>query len=92
MTGEISIKVIIRDGTVESVLCDDTRLPISVEIVDVNKSYPDYQELRDYSDCLYDDNSYKEILPTYANFTGERAFNALLDWKDRLRKNKTNLW
>lgn len=68
MTGEINIKVIIHDGIVDSVLCDDTRLPISVEVVDVNKGYQDYQELRDYSDSLYKDKSFKEILPTYAIF------------------------
>ncbi len=69
MTGEINIKVIIRDGIVDAVLCDDTRLPISVEVVDVNKDYPDYQELRDYADCLYKDKAFKEIAPTFANFT-----------------------
>lgn len=69
MTGEINIKVVIRDGIVDSVLCDDTRLPISVEIVDVNKGFPDYEELREYARSLYKDNSFKEIPMTFANFT-----------------------
>lgn len=69
MIGEIQIKVIIRDGIVEAALCDDTRLPINIEVVDVDKGYDDYKELLDYAESLYCNPKYAEISLTIADFT-----------------------
>lgn len=65
---EVSIKVIIRDGIVESVLCDCVILPTDVEVIDINKDYHDYQELKDYAEKIYADPEFKELLVTFADF------------------------
>ena len=40
------IKIIIRDGIVESVLSDCVQIPAEVEVVDVNRDYADFEQLR----------------------------------------------
>lgn len=73
MIGEINLKVILRDGIVESVLCDDTRVPILTEIVDLDKDYRDYEALRDLADELYRSPKYEELPFTYADRTDEEG-------------------
>ncbi len=75
MIGEIKIKIIIRDGIVEGALCDDTRIPIDMEVVDINRHYPDYQQLCDYADALMHDRKYAEILLRLADFTTDAEQN-----------------
>lgn len=57
----MDIKVIIRDGIVESVLAKDVsdKQP-NIEIVSVDKDYEDYEQLRDYAETLYADPAYQE--------------------------------
>lgn len=62
------IKVIIRDGIVESVLGTDAAKSLDVEIVDINKDYEDCEELKDYADELYADPKYREMEFKIARF------------------------
>ena len=71
MLGIIQIKIIIRDGIVESVLTDDTKIPIEVEVIEVDKDFEDYAELRDYAETLYGDARYAEVHTTFADFKQE---------------------
>ena len=64
------IKVIIRDGIVESVLFRGQET-LNVEIVDVNDAYGDYEKLKSYADELYNDDKYREIPHTMASFCDE---------------------
>ena len=67
LSASSEIKVIIRDGIVESVLFNGKDAP-NVEIVDVNDAYGDYKELKSYADELYHDAKYREIPHTVASF------------------------
>lgn len=60
----MKLKVIIRDGIVESVLTDDPKIPVEVQIVDIDDDYEDFEELRKYAEELYDDPAYEEV-PVY---------------------------
>ena len=71
MLGKIQIKIIIRDGIVESVLTDDARIPIEAEVIEVDKDFEDYAELRDYAEELYRDARYAEVHTTFADFKQE---------------------
>lgn len=65
----MDIKVIIRDGIVESVLVKDVsdKQP-NIEIVSVDKDYEDSEQLRDYTEALYADPTYQEYPFTCASF------------------------
>lgn len=65
----MDIKVIIRDGIVESVLAKDVsdKQP-NIEIVSVDDDYEDYEQLRDYAETLYTDPTYQEYPFTCASF------------------------
>lgn len=65
----MDIKVIIRDGIVESVLAKDVsdKQP-NIEIVSVDKDYEDYEQFRDYAEALYADPTYQEYPFTCASF------------------------
>lgn len=65
------IKIIIRDGIVESVLSDCVQIPAEVEVVDVNRDYADFEQLRAYADAIYADSAFKELPLTYAHFESE---------------------
>lgn len=72
------IKVIIRDGIVESVLFHESVLfngedAPSVEVVDINDAYSDYEKLKSYADELYDDAKYREIPHTMASFCDDEG-------------------
>lgn len=67
MTGSIKIKVVIENGLVRGVVCDDIRLPIDVEIVEIREEYDDYEELKTYRDSLCH-NGYNDIDYTFAKF------------------------
>lgn len=61
----MKVKVIIRDGIVQSVLSTD---PVEVEIVDIDKDYEDYDSLMAYEQELYNDSSLQEQEFTVAHF------------------------
>lgn len=62
------VKVIIRDGIVQDVLSTE---PVEVEIVDTNKDYEDYDDLCDYEQELYADETLKSQDFTVAHFGEE---------------------
>ena len=64
------IKVIVKDGVVETVLANNGPW-VDVEIVDMNKDYEDYDALVAYEKKLYADTSLKEIPFTTASFLEE---------------------
>ena len=55
------IRVIIRDGIVESVLSVGAAAAPDVEIVAIDKDYEDCRELNEYADKLYADPKCKEV-------------------------------
>ena len=55
------IRVIIRDGIVESVLSVGAATAPDVEIVAIDKDYEDCRELNEYADKLYADPKCKEV-------------------------------
>ena len=65
----MDIKVIIRDGIVESVLAKDVsdKQP-NIEIVSVDDDYEDYEQLRDYAETVYTDPTSQEYPFTCASF------------------------
>ena len=65
---ETKIKIIVRDGIVESVLSDCILMHTNVEVIDIEKDFQDYEELKDYAEEIYNNDEYKEIPVTYANF------------------------
>ena len=65
---ETKIKIIVRDGIVESVLSDCILMQTNAEVIDVEKDFEDYNELKRYAEEIYDKPEYKEIPVTYANF------------------------
>lgn len=65
----MEIKVIIRNGIVESVLAKDvSNAQPNIEIVPVDKDYEDYEQLRDYAETMYSDPDYQEYPFTSASF------------------------
>lgn len=64
----MKVKVFIHDGIVSGVLADGD---VNVEIIDINESYRDYEQLREYEDELYSDSSLKEQSFTTADFEDE---------------------
>lgn len=64
------IKVIIYDGIVEAVLTDQNS-PVQVEVIAVNKDYADYDQLEEYRDSLYADESLHNSDFVVANFEEE---------------------
>lgn len=61
----MKVKVIIRDGIVQSVLSTN---PVEVEVVDIDKDYEDYENLSAYEQELYADCSLQEQEFTVAHF------------------------
>ena len=55
------IKIIVRDGIVESALAEAGAEPVEVEILDICKDYGDYEWLDAYADELYADPRYGKI-------------------------------
>ena len=68
----LQVKVILNEGIVEGVL-KDQETPVEVEVVDVNKDYDDYEQLRDYRAALYEDKSFRSCDYTTANFETEEV-------------------
>ena len=64
-----NVKVIIKNGVVESVLTDAEN--IDVEVVDIDDDYEDYDKLEEYKESLYKAPEYKQIDHTVARFDGE---------------------
>ena len=64
---ELNVKVIISDGIVEGVL-KDANIPVSVEIVDVDRNYENYKVLDAYREDIYKD---KSLIPCDYAFAGQ---------------------
>ena len=64
---ELNVKVIIFDGIVEGVL-KDANIPVSVEIVDVDRNYENYKALDAYREEIYKD---KSLIPCDYAFAGQ---------------------
>lgn len=64
----MQVKIIIRDGNPMSVLSDGEA---EVEIVSIDKDYPDYEQLCGYAEELYSDPSLHDCSFTVANFQEE---------------------
>lgn len=67
---DLQLKVIINEGIAEAVLVNQN-IPISVEIIDVNKDYDDYEALEVYRDSVYQDTNFKECDYTVAHFDND---------------------
>lgn len=65
---ETKIKIIVRDGIVEAVLSDCVLMQTNAEVIDIEKDFEDYNELKNYAEEISDNPEYKEIPVTYANF------------------------
>ena len=66
--GCINVKIIMEHGGISAIYCDDSRLPISFEIVDMNTEYHDYDKLVDYRDAIRKSHLYSVAFETYAAF------------------------
>ena len=71
LRGSIELKIIMRDGIVDTVLCDDTRLPLDVEVVDVCKDFDDYEKLSQYAYLLESRKENRTVFFTYTQFTDD---------------------
>lgn len=79
----MNVKVIIRDGIVESVL-QDSEEPLNTEIVDICKDYADSEQLDAYIDKLYSDPSFSSVEFTIARFSEDEE-DAAGDSQDQHR-------
>lgn len=66
----MKIKVIIRNGVVESALSDKGE-DIDMEVVDIDDDYEDHDALCAYADSLYNSHEFREIGYTVARFGEE---------------------
>ncbi|WP_281693202.1 hypothetical protein [Agathobaculum desmolans] len=65
----MKIKVILEESIVTDVLRDSAQGPsCEVEIIDINRDYPDYAELCAYRSELYQSDEYKPANWTVASF------------------------
>lgn len=64
---QLDIKVVIEEGVVHAVLKNEN-LPVTVEVVDVDPDYEDYQQLDAYKKQLYKDPSFTDCDYTVAHF------------------------
>lgn len=60
-----TVKVIIEDGVPQEVLAD---APVDLEVVDIDKDYEDYDQLKNYRNRLYEDKNLKSCDFKVANF------------------------
>lgn len=68
MIGNIKLKVIIENGTISEILCDDTRIPLEIEVVEICDDYSDVANLREYRNKLHSDKL-KNVHFMFANFS-----------------------
>ena len=61
-----NVKIIIRDGVVESILADSP--DICAEIIDIDKDHDDYHAADAYGDELYQSDALQSIDFAYAGF------------------------
>lgn len=65
---KLNIKVMIHNGSVEAVLKDQPDVRVHVEIIDIDKDYAEYEELKLYQEKIYADKSYQSCEYNVANF------------------------
>ena len=68
MIGNIKLKVIIENGTISEILCDDTRIPLEIEVVEICDDYSDVANLREYWNKLHSDKL-KNVHFMFADFS-----------------------
>lgn len=68
MLGSVRLKVVIENGVVSDVYADDDRIPIDIEVIDVDTKMIDFPELVDYRNSIRRDPDFKNIGFCYAEF------------------------
>lgn len=64
----VQVKVILRDNCIEDVRKAANAGPIDVEVIHVNRDYPDYHELDDYADEIYSNEGFVDCDFTCTHF------------------------
>lgn len=79
ISGRINVKIIVEHGGISAIFCDERRLPINFEIVDINAQYHDYDKLVEYEDAIRKSRLYSRAFETYAAFQDNERPESILE-------------